>query len=230
MLKEQSKGGLVPLALHDVSADNYSKMGPIIDFCRTLGWLNIDLMVIPKNDHLNGQQKSEFSEFLKDQKLKGAKLWLHGLNHNADALNFKTLKGKLVQPIVRSEAEFCGMTKSESIKRLEMAFESWKVLDVGEPFGFVPPTWHVDAWLKNEVIKRGVAFESRFYHVSPDAEKSFSLPLSLLDRDVFWGLNKALFRPLLAFKNSIRIVLHPFDFDEKRRSSTENWLKEVSTK
>ncbi len=212
------------LAFHDISAANYSKMAPFLDFIRKLGWQNIDLVVIPACDE---QEKKLFGTWLLHEKSMGSKLWLHGHKHKADEKNNASLKGRWVQKVVNYEAEFYGLNPKESRIRLEAAFESWNELNVGRAEGFVPPTWHCDSWVKRYCLESGLAFESRFWTEYPTEEKFWSLPISFPTGNLWetsLKVGSALYKSIIP----TRIVLHPVDLEGERKLLLKEWLEELA--
>ncbi len=203
-------------------------MGGAIEFCRKLGWQNIDLMVIPQTETKEPQRLAEFKVFLQEQSKRGVRLWLHGFKHKADRENQGSLKGRLVQKMCRGEAEFCGLSLAEAKHRYTLALSAWEELGIGSPEGFVPPTWHDERNFRFWLVTQGVKYESRL-GIYERGKKEWSLPVSLMDRPGLWQMSKWILTPLL-YLGLGRIVLHPYDFEDEQREKTQNWLKGISEK
>lgn len=201
---------------HDFSVENAESSLKEILFLKELMGRVFSVLVIPSVENAPKEKVECFKKGLKFLEGEGFELVLHGCYHRAFQLP-KTFFGQVAHRATGGEAEFVGLSASETGELLEKALAAWNALALQAPLAFVPPTWHANKHLIDEVLSRKMLCETRFFlHFksnSPLKKRVFSpvisfagLPQKLLPLS-FWVAHL-----LLKLPGTLRIALHPSDF------------------
>jgi len=177
-----------------------------------------------------------FASFLKDQKLLKSKILMHGLNHYSDSYLRRSRVGVKANQWTSNEAEFAGLDVNDAEILILKAQQKWKELNLPDCDGFVPPTWHETPGLYLKSFELGFDFyEARqmwYYKSDGKVQRKRVLPMSFwgqslqeFQRSLFW--NKLLFRLAKTFRISIRLALHPSDFQEDRQADLLKFLQYI---
>ncbi len=203
--------GQVLFSFHDVSALNFDKHEHFLRVFKEAVGSPISLMAIP---HTCSHQESnlEFGEWLNQRSSEGDELFCHGLTHQSDLELDRSFFGKWANRINKNEAEFAGLSETNSQNLLDLALEKWSELGVKAPMGFCAPTWFANSHLKSQVHSKKMVYEGRFCS-SDLTQKMWSFPLSLVsDSQKNWqrslDLSFQLAKSPLPF---LRFVVHPVD-------------------
>jgi predicted deacetylase len=159
---------------HDIGTGNFLQVAAELQ--KSGGIWN--LMVIPFSEN-SGDILEKFSSQLLEWKKEGHNLYLHGYMHKADLNLKRSLRGRLALRFTNFEAEFAGLSKSDSRMLLENALQAWQKLNAGKAQGFVAPAWYGSKFLFN--LCREMGFEnygSRFIMWNKDKGFRFSVPFS----------------------------------------------------
>jgi len=162
---------------HDVGVCNFSQVaGELQKFGGGISW---NLMVIPFLGNPEAEAFEKFAMQILEWKKEGHCLYLHGYRHKADLSLKRSLPGRLALRLTNFEAEFAGLSKSDSEMLLRKALQAWQKLNAGEAQGFVAPAWYGSKMLFN--LCRELGFEnysSRFIIWNKSKGSRFSLPFS----------------------------------------------------
>jgi len=162
---------------HDVGIRNFSQVDEELQ--RLGGDISWNLMVIPFLGELEVEAFEKFAMQILKWKREGHCLYLHGYRHKADLSLKRSLLGKLALRFTNSEAEFAGLSKSDSEMLLQKALQAWQKLNAGEAQGFVAPAWYGSKMLF--YLCRELGFEnygSRFIIWNKTEGSRLSLPFS----------------------------------------------------
>ncbi|MDR1759369.1 MAG: DUF2334 domain-containing protein [Fibrobacter sp.] len=202
------------LAMHDVGILHFDKAKFLIEKLFRITGKPFSLLVIPHLGNATEEEKQAFTQQLKDWEKRGFEFLLHGYAHTADPDQARTFRGKLALKLTGGEAEFAGLSEADSRAPLEHARNAWEKLGLGKPAGFVPPTWHANSFLKNQVLENYEWYEDRFFLYSKE-KKIFSPAVS------FAGIPRhALALAAIYWKACVhlpfrlpRLALHPADLE-----------------
>jgi hypothetical protein len=178
------------------------------------GSISWNLMIIPFLES-SEKEAENFTRQLLEWKKDGHSLYLHGYKHKADLNLKRSLFGRLALRFTNSQAEFAGLSESDSKELLNKALQAWQKLNAGKAKGFVAPAWYGSLFS----LCKGLGFEnycSRFFMWNKDEGLRFSIPFSTA------GVSKFL-TPIIkicekiylklygvfSFLPTPRIVLHP---------------------
>ncbi len=199
-------------AVHDVGISHFDQVRFLVEKLYQLAGKPFSLLVIPYLGNAPEEKKQAFVQQLKDWENRGFEFLLHGYTHAADPNPARTLRGKLALKLTGGEAEFAGLPEASSRAQFELARNAWEQLGLENPAGFVPPTWHANSFLKNQVLENYEWYEDRFFLYSK-ADRVFSPAVS------FAGIPKpALALAAIYWKACVhlpftlpRLTLHPAD-------------------
>ena len=194
---------------------NFSQIaGELQEFGGGIKW---NLMVIPFFGELGVEALEKFAGQLFEWKKEGHSLYLHGYKHKANFSLKRGLLGKIALRLTNSEAEFAGLSKSDSKMLLGEALQAWQKLGVGPAQGFVAPAWYGSESMF--LLCKELGFEnysSRFIIWNRARGSRFSIPFSTAGLPSFIAplvnlCEKAYMKiyKTLSFLPVPRIVKHP---------------------
>lgn len=185
---------------HDVCVSNFLRIkAELQKYDKEITW---NLMVIPFVETKENELYKDFISQLLEWKNNGYGLYLHGYKHKANLNLKRSFFGKLALYFTNNEAEFAGLSKKDSKNLLNEALFAWEKLEVGEPLGFVAPTWHAPKELLNLCKNMGLEnYSNRFFIWNKNKGSKLSIPFSTA------GLAKILV-PLVEASEKIYLKLY----------------------
>ncbi|GHV11276.1 hypothetical protein AGMMS49938_01660 [Fibrobacterales bacterium] len=194
---------------HDISARNFEE---VLLPNREVSW---SLMIIPFCSDLTPETRQAFAKQIIEWKSQGHKLYLHGYKHKANLTLPRSLFGRIALLLTNDEAEFAGLSKTDTKKNLDLAIAEWKNIFAGGnveeifPDGFVAPAWYGSSSLFQ--VCKELHFEnydSRFWNWNKKTGRQFSIPLSIAGLPKFFAFFVKKLEGRLPLS---RIVRHPTD-------------------
>lgn len=209
------------LCFHDFSVCNFQTVMPVLQKISELAGRPCSVLVIPCTEGANESTICAFKQALMYLHNEGYELALHGFKHKAEFSQGRSYAGLLGMNVTGGEAEFAGLSESESSRLLQLGIAAWnKVMENGQdnhplkPAAFVPPTWYSNKFLPCQVRSEGMLYESRFCLTTSKGGRYFSPVAS------FAGIPRSFENTAVSLGSKIlklpfglpRLALHPSDF------------------
>ncbi len=213
----------IAVSLHDVSPRHAGTIERILPLLEAAGVPPVPLLVVP--DFHGGwplDAHPAFVERLHAWKEAGHELVLHGywhLEQRSDALRGGAGDAFKRGFLTGGEGEFLALEPHEAARRIDDGLAMWQRAGLpGRPVGFVPPAWLHNASLDAVLWARGFEWtESHSGYRFRDGGPVRDPVISWASRDFVRRAGSRVVCPLLERlwrrRPSLRIALHPHDFD-----------------
>lgn len=210
------------LCFHDMNVWNYKAILPLLEGLKDLAGGPFSILIIPSTEGAKEEAIAGFKEAIAKLANDGYELALHGYKHKAEFSQGRSYRGLFEMNITHQEAEFAGLSQSESKRLLMQSIEAWNQLfEPGcspKPAAFIPPTWWSNPFLQMQVRKEGMVYEDRFSMTTKKGMR-YASPVTS-----FAGISDLATGPMfnvgeLSMKVPFgvpRIAVHPGDFPKFR--------------
>ncbi len=220
----------IAVALHDVEPATFERCALIRDWLDDHGITRVTLLVIPARDlHPLNERSPEMASWLRERRRAGDSIAQHGFQH--EHLRRVPSRRALARMHDRRAAEFVGLDPGETRRAVEAG---WRVLKLAgiEPDGFVAPAYAYTPQLRR-VLPRRFRWWAGLLRLHSTRNEQREPVLRRISPAWSAGGDHVLQRLLspaairagsLLSGQSMRLDLHPGDFDHPRHTLALQWV------
>ena len=207
------------ISFHDLHPGSWDCCRSFIEQCQNLGADKMTLLVIPQ---YHGQppfsENAALVKWLQALPQQNFDLCLHGYYHRSDEVRggwFQQLKGNVY---TTGEGEFYQLSYEQAIEKLQAGMSLFTPLQL-PIFGFTAPAWLVSPEAKTAIKDSGFLYSTFWDGIELPANNLFIKAPTLVysSRNSWRRIVSKLWVSLFHFINrnahTLRIVVHPIDFD-----------------
>jgi hypothetical protein len=223
-MKKAPKKRLI-LSIHDVTPRHFERLKQIDAFLKEQGiGSRYSMLVVPDFWHQWPlEAHSEFQSWLRARAGEGVEMILHGFYHRDESVHSTAAARFKARALTAREGEFLGLSRAESLERLQRGRDLLSSILGRKIEGFIAPAWLYGAGAREALQDLGFDFAEDHWSVwSPSSGKTLATSpvisyasrseARILSSLVWSRLATMALRPL----DAVRLAIHPHDFDVDR--------------